>query len=98
MVILDFEQLSLVIKAKPDDDTIEIAVERDADISSRTYIDASISYPWRKFVGEPFGWGWIAINQQGFCDGALLSFHGIKPQLLLNVVASSLKESVIEPA
>jgi hypothetical protein len=31
------------------------------------------------------------VNQQGYLDGVLLSFGGVIPQLLITVVASSLK-------
>jgi Family of unknown function (DUF6334) len=95
-LVLDFDQVSLVVEANSDVDTIEIGVEDRHSMSREDYIDASRSVPWSKFVGEPFGWGWLAINQQGYCDSILLSFHGITPQLLLNVIASSIKESVIE--
>jgi hypothetical protein len=46
---------------------------------------------WREFVGQPFGWGWAVMNQQGYSDGVLLSFGGVTPQVLLEVIASSLK-------
>jgi hypothetical protein len=51
--------------------------------------------PWRGFIGEPFGWGWITINQQDALDGILISFAGITPQLMLNVMASSIEEGII---
>jgi hypothetical protein len=39
-----------------------------------------------------FGWGWITMNQQGYCDGLLLSFGKvIFPQLVLNVMASAIE-------
>jgi Family of unknown function (DUF6334) len=41
-------------------------------------------------------WGWITINQQDALDGILISFGGISPQVMLNVIASSIKESVIQ--
>ena len=94
-LILQFDQLSLAIGAQPDTDTIEVMVEKSAATVTGDFVDATNSLPWSRFVGEPFGWGWIAMNQQGFCDGVLLSFQGITPEVLLNVVASSLKENVI---
>lgn len=51
-VILDFDQLSLAIKAKPDDDTVEVMVKHIAAIANGDYIDACSSLP---CVGEPFG-------------------------------------------
>jgi hypothetical protein len=37
----------------------------------------------------------VIVNQQGYCDGAMLSFDGIRPGVLLTVVASALKVSAI---
>jgi hypothetical protein len=54
------------------------------------------SEPWRNLIGQAFGWGWITINQQDALDGILLSFDGIIPLVMLNVIASSIKESVIQ--
>jgi len=90
-VILDFDQVSLTIEARPEDDTVEIRTEEITSIA-KTGIDAGKSQPWCSFMGKPFGWGWATINQQGYCDGVLLSFGGITPQLMLNVVASSIDE------
>jgi hypothetical protein len=46
-------------------------------------------------IGEAFGLGWITTNQQDALNGILLSFGGIRPQVMLNLVASSIVESVI---
>jgi hypothetical protein len=90
-VVLDFGHISLTIEARPDDDTIEILTDEGASVA-KTAVDASKSEPWSSFVGKPFGWGCVTINQQGYCDGVLLSFDGVIPRMLLNVVASSLDE------
>ncbi|MGB9468286.1 MAG: DUF6334 family protein, partial [Candidatus Acidiferrum sp.] len=58
-------------------------------------MDASESEPWGSFIGKPFGWGWIIINQQGYCDGILLRVSGITQVMFLNVVASSIDESKV---
>lgn len=90
-----FEHNSLMVEAQPDDDSIMIHVINNNDRDTTGWIDTSHSEVWRDFIGEPFGWGWITINQQDFLDGVLLSFDGITPQVMLNVMASSIEESVI---
>ncbi|MFZ1140183.1 MAG: DUF6334 family protein [Candidatus Sulfotelmatobacter sp.] len=90
-LILEFEQqIHLTIVADENDDSIDIAVsERNNPRNSG--IDASYMSPWKDFIGKPFGWGWVTVNQQGYCDGLLLSFGSIIPQVVLNVRASSIK-------
>ena len=94
-VVLEFDQDILVVEADPHDDTIAFHVIRNKDINTNGWTDASCSEPWCRFMGEMFGWGWITINQQDALDGILLSFDGITPQVMLNVMASSIKESLI---
>jgi len=95
-IILEFDQDCLIVEAEPDDDTIVFHLGSKSDLSRDQRQDASSSEPWRNLIGQGFGWGWITINQQDFLDGILLSFGGIIPQVMLNVIASSIKESVIQ--
>jgi hypothetical protein len=46
---------------------------------------------WKELLGKECGWTWVAINQQGYCDGVMLSFDGIVPTVLLHVIASSIE-------
>lgn len=94
-IVLEFEQNSLMVEAEPNDDSIMFHVINNNDRDTNGWIDTSRSEVWRDFIGEPFGWGWITINQQDFLDGVLLSFNGITPQVMLNVMASSIEESII---
>src|SRR5262249_16056445 len=94
-IVLGFDQDSLVIEAEPYDDTIVFHLINNNDRDIQGWINASYSAPWSGFIGEPFGWGWITINQQDALDGILLSFGGIEPQLMLNVMASSIEEFLI---
>ena len=94
-ITLYFDQSCFTIEARPDDDTVEFWT-KDAAAVFKEGIDASQSKPWNSLIGKSFGWGWVIINQQGYCDGVLLSFAGITPQVILNVVASSIVESTIE--
>ena len=59
-------------------------------------VDVSSNEPWVNFIGKVFGWGWITLNQQGYCDGVLLSFEQVVfPEVALNVIASSIKVGVV---
>jgi len=97
-IILRFDQDSLVMEAEPYDDTLVFHLTRNEDLNINGWIDASQFEPWSGFIGKPFGWGWVTINQQDALDGVLLSFDGIIPQLMLNVMASSIVESIIHPS
>ncbi|HKT10307.1 MAG TPA: DUF6334 family protein [Terriglobia bacterium] len=94
-VVLDFDGASLVILADENDDSIDLTLSNESDRRSVGDVDASGLDPWRSFIGMSFGWGWVTVNQQGYCDGVLLSFGGIFPQIALNVVASSIKVAAI---
>lgn len=94
-IVLGFDKDSLVVEAEPYDDTITFHLISNKDINTNGWLDASNSEPWIGFIGETFGWGWITINQQDGLDGILISFGGITPQVMLNVMASSIEESVI---
>ncbi len=90
LIVLRFASYALSFLAELDYDTIEVRCqEADAvDVSGLKSVDA-VS-PWSSLIGRPFGWGWVAINQQGYQDGVLLSFGGLKPSVLLMVEASSI--------
>jgi hypothetical protein len=89
--VAPFEKRSLLIQVNPDDDTIRVTAGDVMEAAGAEYVDLSSTAFWRDFTGQQFGWGWIVTNQEGNCDGAMLSFGGISPQVLLEVVASSLK-------
>lgn len=94
-VVLDFGNLFLTVTTEKDDDTIEFSVG-SADCEVNKSIDVSNAPPWASFMGAPFGWGWVTVNQQGYTDGLIMSFGGIVPQIMLSVMASSIKESTIK--
>ena len=89
-LVLDFGAISLVIVADSRDDTIDYRTVRTAECQYPYGADVSESANWKGLIGQRFGWGWITVNQQGHCDGLVLSFGGITPQVLLNVRASSI--------
>jgi hypothetical protein len=90
-IVFDFDSLSLTVSAVSDDDSVEFEVIDAAGADRTGGADASHLKHWRDLIGAPFGWGWVTVNQQGYCDGLLLSFDGIVPRVVLNVVASSIK-------
>ena len=94
-VILEFDQGCLIAEAEPYDDSMVFHLASNDVLIRDGWRDVSSSDPWRSLIGETFGWGWITINQQDSLDGILLSFSGITPQVMLNVMASSIEESVI---
>lgn len=93
-LIFDFGSVFLTVKANEDDDTVGLSVLPPDQLTIEGHDVADVQ-PWRDFIGRSFGWGWLIMNQQGYIDGVLLGFDGIDPQLLLNVVASSIKVSRI---
>ncbi|MGA2858719.1 MAG: DUF6334 family protein [Candidatus Sulfotelmatobacter sp.] len=96
-IVLDFDSKLLILAADENNDTIELVV-RDSSDSEQPPPggEKGHSSPWQGFIQKKFGWGWVTINQQGYLDGVLLSFDGINPQLIVTVVASSLKVSHID--
>lgn len=92
---LVFTTKVLTFKANEDDDTITIRSGGAKEFGARRSFRKSRSPVWKSFIGKSFGWGWITVNQQGYCDGALLSFDGLTPGVLLEVVASSIKMSTV---
>ena len=94
-IILQFEEMSLAITANGDDEVNFEAIPSQA-INNINYVDASALNPWSAFIGKKFGWGWITMNQQGYCDGLLLGFGSIIPGLIFNVAASEILVGTIE--
>lgn len=94
-IAFDFGTKALVAKANGEDDTVEFWSIESSLPERLQENDASDVSPWKTFIGQEFGWGWVTVNQQGYLDGIVLSFGGIMPQVLITVVASSLKVSQI---
>jgi Family of unknown function (DUF6334) len=64
----------------------------------RGYSSVRAVAPWKAHVGKTCGWTWLAMNQQGYLDTALVAFDGIEPNVLLQVIASSIEIFVIRLA
>jgi hypothetical protein len=94
-LVFDFGSNALIVSADESDDSIELSVSAVADSHEAGSVNVSHREPWSGFIGTSFGWGWLTVNQQGYCDGLLLSFGGIVPQIVLNVIASTIKVGTI---
>jgi hypothetical protein len=92
-LMLDFGSALLTIRVNPDDDTLSFSVNESLTPQLlREANEISHSAPWAAFIGKSFGWGWLALNQQGYPDMLLLSFESVVfPEVVVNVVASSIK-------
>lgn len=91
ILLLDFGAKALVVSANADLDTIEFRAGESGATEPEGELSIADPVIWSPYIGKPFGWGWVTINQQGYCDGLLLSFEGIQPNILLNVMASEIK-------
>jgi len=89
-VVFEFGEGFLVIEAEIEFDTITLRYVDNDGPGAFPGLVKPTSRLWDDLIGKPFGWGWITINQQNYLDGVLLSFDGICPNILLNVMASSI--------
>jgi len=89
-IILKFEKESLVIQAKPEDDSIHLFRLSNAEIDGVLESPEPVPDILSQYIGQKFAWGWVTVNQQNYMDGVVLSFNDITPKVLLNVMASSL--------
>ena len=97
-VALRFTTAILILRANPDDDTIEASIRtRSEPHDYKDFTNVTQKSPWQSLRGKAFGWGWIATNQQGCADGILLSFGGIVPNILLYTMASSIEVYAVAP-
>ena len=93
-IIFEFEEVSLLVEAEVEYDTIAIRCIGNDKLSDYSTAAGSTDL-WNQFIGKTFAWGWITINQQNYLDGILLSFDTIMPNILVNVAASSLVVGLI---
>jgi hypothetical protein len=90
-VILVLSTKLLVFKANADDDTVSVICDSARRFKGGAGFQESRSPVWKKLVGKQLVWGWVTIDQQGYCDGILLSFDEISPQVHLDVAGSSIR-------
>jgi hypothetical protein len=96
-LVLVFTTKALVFRANADDDTLSVECRRISTARVSKLLRKSTDLIWDRFVGKAFGWGWVTVNQQGYCDGALVSFNGIRPNVSLGVMASSIETGIVQP-
>jgi hypothetical protein len=93
-VVFDFGALYLAAIADGDCDTLRIELRTEETFAG--FSDGSSTMPWSHHLGQPFSWGWLTINKQGYIDGALLGFgDDIYPKIALNVIASEIKVGAV---
>ncbi len=90
-IVLDFGPHSIVIAADFKDDSLGFTIVDPQTNDDPKGVDVTNSQPWASLLGKPFVWAWMAVDQRGYIDGLLISFSGMIPQVLLTVVASSIK-------
>ncbi|GEM_PF-4878767 len=95
-LVLDLDGASLTFKADPDTDAID-AFCTDGDFHPSGGQKPLADSPFDPFAGAELGWTWLATNQQGYCDSALLSFNGIVPNLMVHVIGSAIRVFAIAP-
>jgi hypothetical protein len=90
-IVFAFERNTLTVAANAEDDNVALSVTNPS--GRLPPHDASDREPWVSIIRELFRWGWRTLNQQGYCDGVLLSFRRIIPRFVLTVEASSLSSA-----
>jgi hypothetical protein len=71
---LRFESLTAVLRAVPDDDTLDVSLSKLTPRPEEMLRDATGSGPWSSCIGFGICWAWCLTNQQGYSDGVRLEF------------------------
>ncbi len=92
---LQFESLSAIFRAVPDDDTLAVSLGRLIPEADETLINSSNLTLWSACIGFGISWVWRLTNQQGYSDGVRIEFNklGGTSRLVVElvVVASGLE-------
>ena len=86
-ILLAFGAEGLVFHCNEDSDAITVTFEPLPELEDAD--DLTADPAWSRFIGKELSTGWLMQNQQGYADGALLSFDGVVPEIGLNVVAAA---------
>lgn len=86
-MLLAFGADALIFRCNEDSDAISVTFEPIPDLEDAD--DLTTDPAWSRFIGKELFTGWLMQNQQGYADGALLSFDGVVPEVGLNVVAAA---------
>ncbi|MBX9681726.1 MAG: hypothetical protein K2X38_23455 [Gemmataceae bacterium] len=90
-LVLDFGDCSLHFGVDIDTDQIVPDFRPGAVRKSKSLKSLASLKPWRDCVGKEIGWTWLATNQQGYMDSAMISFVDVIPMILLHAMASSVE-------
>jgi Family of unknown function (DUF6334) len=63
------------VEGNSDDDSVAFIVAANSETASEGSVDASHLDHWESYLSKAFEWGWLTTNQQGYCDGLLVSFE-----------------------
>lgn len=86
----------LRFSAVVDDDTLDAECAAIGEFDPTDFTDISAEPPWNGLLGLEIDVGWVAENQQGYCDSVLLSGGFFVPRVLLYVIASSIEVLLVE--
>jgi hypothetical protein len=89
-LVLQWDSGFLLFRADSDTDSLEAEYHEGTFAPSANYRSLRSCKPWSDYVGKSCGWTWLAVDQEGYWDSALLGFDDIIPNVLLNVTASSI--------
>jgi hypothetical protein len=92
---LEFERLSVILRANPDDDSLDISLGTLTADAEETLSDISHSAPWSSCLSAGARWLWQLTNQQGRNDAVRFEFGNPDEQsrgvIELLVVASAVE-------
>jgi hypothetical protein len=94
-IILYFGSRLVEVAADGTDDTIDFSVRECGNEAGGEGPPEKRVQTWAKFLGKPLFWVWVMVGQGGYLDGLIISFGGMIPDVLLTVVASSIKVATV---
>ena len=97
-IVLDLGDCCLRIGVEINYDTLLFRFQSRPFKPTKRWVSLRNSEPWKTCTGKECGWTWLAVNQQGYLDTALISFDGIEPSIMLQAIASSIEVFTIAPA
>ena len=97
-LMLDLGDCCLRIGVDINCDTLLFRFQSRPFRPTKNWVNLGNNEPWKNYIGKECGWTWLAVNQQGYLDSALISFDGIQPSIMLHAIASSIEVFTITPA
>jgi len=82
---------TMLVMANSDDDTIAVYCRLTSELGTEGLQCVSSTSPWAELLGRELDCGWVSTNQQGYCDGVVLSFGSLTPTLMLYVIGSTIR-------